>query len=136
MVDSHRIKPPQGEDNHWWWELAQEGVLSIQRCVACRHLRHPPRPMCGECRSLEWDYIESSGRGTIASYTVLHHPRFPGFEYPLIIVLVELEEGTRFTSQLLQCEPDEVQFDMAVEMVIHEDPDGFRLPMFQPAGAA
>ena len=91
--------------------------------------------MCGECRSLEWDAVEASGRGTVCSFTVLHYPQFPGFEYPLIIVLVDLDEGTRVTSQLVNIEPSDVTFGMSVQMLIHEDPDGFKLPMFQPAGA-
>ena len=83
---------------------------------------------------MEWDFIESEGKGEVFSYTVLHHPQFPGYQYPLIIVLVELNEGTRITSQLLECEPEDACFGMAVEVVMHEDPDGFRLPMFKPAG--
>lgn len=133
MSQSFRIKPPMGEDNAWWWQMAADGKLGIQRCTDCQTLRHPPRPMCGECRSIEWDAVTASGRGTICSYTVLHHPQFPGYEYPLIIILVDLEEGTRFTSQLVKCDPQEVTFGMAVEMVIKEDPDGFKLPMFKPA---
>lgn len=136
MSQSFRIKPPMGEDNAWWWEQAAQGTLAIQRCSQCQTLRHPPRPMCGECRSLEWDFVKASGKGQVSSYTVLHHPQFPGYEYPLVIILVELEEGTRFTSQLINCAPEAVTFDMPVEMVIHEDPDGFKLPVFQPAGAA
>lgn len=132
MSQSFRIKPPMGEDNAWWWQMAADGKLGIQRCTDCQTLRHPPRPMCGECRSIEWDAVAASGRGTICSYTVLHHPQFPGYEYPLIIILVDLEEGTRFTSQLVQCDPQDVTFGMAVEMVITEDPDGFKLPMFKP----
>ncbi len=131
MAGASRIKPPLGHDNAWWWEMAAEGKLGIQRCRGCNTLRHPPRPMCGDCRSLAWEAVEASGRGTICSYTVLTHPRFPGYEYPLIIILVDLEEGTRFTSQLVDCEPDEVDFGLPVEMVIHEDPDGFRLPVFR-----
>lgn len=133
MSKSFRIKPPMGEDNAWWWEMASEGKLGIQRCTGCQTLRHPPRPMCGECRSIEWDAISASGKGTICSYTILHHPQFPGYDYPMIIVLIDLEEGTRFTSQLIECDPQEVTFGMPVEMVIHEDPDGFKLPMFKPA---
>ena len=128
-----RIKPPRGLDNGWWWDMAAEGKLGIQRCLSCGALRHPPRPMCGDCRSTEWEAIESGGRGTVASYTVLRHPQFPGYDYPLIIVLVELEEGTRLTSQLVDCTPEAVEFDMPVTMKIHEDPDGFRLPVFVPA---
>lgn len=82
---------------------------------------------------MEWDFIESSGKGVVASYTVLHHPQFPGYEYPLIIVLVDLEEGTRFVAELHDCERSDVKFGMAVQSFIHEDEDGFRIPMFRPA---
>ncbi len=57
MTQSARIKPPMGYDNAWWWEKASQGVLAIQRCTGCQSLRHPPRPMCSECRSLEWDCL-------------------------------------------------------------------------------
>ena len=134
MVTPSRIKPPQGHDNMWWWEMANEGKLGIQRCLGCQTLRHPPRPMCGDCRSLEWDTVESSGSGTICSYTVLHHPQFPGYDYPLIIILVDLEEGTRLTSQLVGCDPADVDFGLPVTMKIHEDQDGFKLPVFELAG--
>jgi uncharacterized OB-fold protein len=67
---------------------------------------------------------------------VLTHPQFPGYEYPLIIILVDLAEGTRVTSQLVQCAPEDVEFGMPVEMIIQEDPDGFKLPVFRPAGVA
>ena len=89
--------------------------------------------MCDQCQSDEWDFISSSGKGTVCSFTVLHHPKFPGYEYPLIIVLVELAEGTRITSQLTGCEPDKVDFDMPVEMVMQRDADGFQLPYFRPS---
>ena len=79
--------------------------------------------------------MEASGRGTICSFTILTHPQFPGYEYPLIIVLVDLEEGTRMTSQLVDCAPGEVDFGLPVQMRIHEDADGFRLPVFTLAEA-
>lgn len=133
MLESMRIKPPMGDDNKWWWDKAAEGHLAIQRCEGCQQLRHPPRPMCGECRSLKWDSINACGRGTVCSFTVLHHPQFPGYNYPLIIILVDLEEGTRFTAELVECEPDAVNFDMHVEMLIQTDSDGFKIPVFRPA---
>lgn len=135
-MDATRIKPPLGPDNRWWWDMANENKLGIQRCTDCNTLRHPPRPMCGECRSLEWDAVEASGHGTICSYTVLTHPRFPGYDYPLIIVLVDLAEGTRLTSQLVDCTPEEVDFNLPVIMTIQRDADGFKLPVFTLAERA
>jgi uncharacterized OB-fold protein len=125
-----------GLDNAWWWQMADAGKLGIQRCLGCHTLRHPPRPMCGDCHSLAWDAVESSGRGTICSFTVLHHPQFPGYQYPLIIVLVDLEEGTRLTSQLVDCAPEDVDFGLPVQMLVRRDPDGFALPVFKLAGGA
>ena len=133
MAEPGRIKPPMGHDNAWWWEMAAEGKLGIQRCTRCDTLRHPPGPVCPNCHSMEWEAIEASGKGTIYSYTVLTHPKFPGYEYPLIIILVDLEEGTRLTSQLIDCEPEDVAFGQSVQMVIHEDPDGFKIPVFRRA---
>lgn len=126
-----RIKPVYGHDNKWWWDHVEQGVLAIQRCTQCQTLRHPPRPMCHKCQSLEWDVKEASGKGTVCSFTNLHYPEFPGYQYPLIIILVDLEEGTRITSQLVDCDPEDVEFDMPVEMHIHEDADGFKLPVFR-----
>ena len=133
MSKPGRIKPPMGPDNAWWWEQAARGTLAIQRCTGCQALRHPPRPMCSGCRSLDWDFIESTGKGRVISYTVIHHPQFPGYEYPLTIVLVDLQEGTRLLAQLVECEPDTTEFGMAVEIQIHEDDDGFKIPVFRPA---
>ena len=134
-MDATRIKPPLGHDNAWWWEMAAEDKLGIQCCSQCQTLRHPPRPMCGECGATEWHALEASGKGTVCSFTVLRHPQFPGYDYPLIIVLVDLEEGTRLTSQLVDCEPEDVSFGMPVTMKIQEDPDGFKLPVFVAAEA-
>lgn len=133
MSKPSRIKPPLSEDNAWWWEQASQDKLVIQRCMACQALRHPPRPMCEKCRSMEWDFIESKGKGTVTSHTTLHHPQFPGYEYPLIMGLIDLEEGTRIVAQISHCKPEELEFGMPVTVLIHEDEDGFKLPVFEPA---
>ena len=128
-----RIKPPMGLDNAWWWQMADAGKLGIQRCLGCHTLRHPPRPMCGDCHSLEWDAVEASGRGTICSFTVLHHPKFPGYNYPLIIVLVDLEEGTRLTSQLVDCAPEDLRMGMPLRVAFRDLDENTTAPVFRPA---
>ncbi|MHA7836095.1 MAG: bifunctional MaoC family dehydratase N-terminal/OB-fold nucleic acid binding domain-containing protein [bacterium] len=129
-----RIKPPMGRDNGWWWEkVAADGCLPIQRCKECGKLRHPPRPMCDACGSQAWDAIEASGKGSIHTFTVIHHPQFPGYEYPIVSIIVDLEEGERIASALVDCEPENCRIGMPVEVVIHEDDDGFKIPFFRPA---
>jgi uncharacterized OB-fold protein len=129
-----RMKPPMGLDNGWWWErVANEGVLPIQRCRNCEKLRHPPRPMCDACGSQSYDSIDASGRGTVHTYTVIHYPQVPGYEYPIISIIVDLEEGERIVSTLVDCKPEACSIGMPVQVVIHEDEDGFKLPLFKPA---
>ena len=132
-----RIKPPMGHDNAWWWErVAEDGVIPIQRCASCGRLRHPPRPMCDACGESAFDSIDASGRGKIHTFTVIHHPQVPGYTYPLVAVIVDLEEGERMASTLVGCAPEDVSIGIAVEAVIHEDEDGFKLPLFRPAAGA
>jgi uncharacterized OB-fold protein len=129
-----RLKPPMGHDNGWWWrEVAERHHLPLQRCTGCGKLRHPPRPMCDRCGSLAWDSIAASGRGTLHSYTVIHYPQFPGYEFPIVAALVDLEEGERILSNLVDCDPARVHIGMRVQCFIHRDPDGFALPLFRPA---
>jgi len=132
-----RIKPPLSHDNAWWWRAVAEGtLLPLQRCAQCQKLRHPPRPMCDDCGATQWDHIAASGRGALHSYTVIHHPRFPGYEFPILAALVDLPEGCRIVSNVVDCEPGALRIGMALQAFIHEDEDGFRLPLFRPAEPA
>lgn len=128
-----RFKPLQGHDNQWWWEAVADDKLLIQKCSGCGVLRHPARPMCSRCRSLEWGTVESSGKGTVYSYTVLHHPKFPGFEFPLTCVLVDLEEGVRLVSNLVGCDPSDVSIGMKVQAKVEQVDAATKLPVFRPA---
>jgi len=131
-----RLRPPMGHDNAWWWEGINKGQLLIQKCSSCGDLRHPPRPMCGKCQSMEWSSIASRGRGRVYSFTILHHPKFPGFDFPVACGLIELEEGTRIVSNIVGCEPDAVFIGMPVTLSIENVDEEMKLPLFRPANAA
>ncbi len=131
-----RIKPPMARDNAWWWQAVEKGRLPIQRCAQCGQLRHPPRPMCDACGSVEFDSIDACGRGSVHSFTVVEHPQFPGYEYPIIVVLIDLAEGERIVSNLIDCAPDDCRIGMPVEVVFETGEDGMVLPLFRPAEAS
>jgi uncharacterized protein len=128
-----RLRPPLGHDNQWWWEGIAAGELRIQRCRECGTLRHPPRPMCGQCQSIEWDWQVSKGTGTVHSYVVLHHPPVPGYEYPLPVALVDLDEGTRIVANVAGCKPAEIRIGMRVQARIEAVDEELSLPFFYPA---
>ncbi len=129
-----RPRPALTEDNRFFFEGAREHRLLIQRCTHCGALRHPPRPACGNCRSFEWDTVTASGRGTIYSYVVNHYPRVPAFDYPLVVALVELEEGTRLVANVADITPESVAIGMPVVATFVDFDDDLTLPVFRPDG--
>src|SRR4030095_2088081 len=93
-------RPGITRDNQFFWDGVAAGRLLIQRCARCHRLQHPPAPMCPGCQGLDMEAIEASGRGTIHSFVVAQHPPIPPFEYPNVVLLVDLEEGTRLVLRL------------------------------------
>ena len=124
-------QPVPDEDSRFFWDGVREGRLLLQRCSGCSAFRHPPGPMCPACLSLEWEAVEASGRGTIYSWVLSHHPTEPDAE-PRVVVLVALDEGVRLVANLQGVPRQEVVNDLPVE-VFFDEIDGVRLPQFRPA---
>ena len=128
-----RPRPALTQDNAFFFEGAKQHKLLIQKCTACGTLRHPPRPSCANCRSFDWEPVEASGRGTIFSFVVNHYPQVPAFDYPLVVALVELEEGTRLVANVSGITPETAAIGMAVEAGFEDFDDELSLPVFHPA---
>lgn len=128
-----RIASPRGHDNKWWWDACDEGKVLIQRCTNCQTLRHPPRPMCGECQSMEWDSVESALAGEVLSFTELHHPKIPGYPSPLVCAVIKLGEGTNLVANVVDCEPTEMRIGMRVQGKVEQVDEKTMLPQFYPA---
>jgi uncharacterized protein len=130
---SMRLAPSMTADSQFFWDGVKDGRLLIQRCTACGALRHPPRPMCPHCHSLTWDTLESSGKGTVYSFVMPRHPEFPFFDVDYIVALIELEEGTRLVSNVVDVAPEDTRIGMAVVVRFDEFDGGVVLPVFTPA---
>lgn len=127
-----RIASPRGHDNGWWWSAIDEGKMLIQRCKNCATLRHPPRPMCGQCQSIEWDSIESTMEGEVFSFTTLHYPKVPGYAYPLCCAVISLQEGTRIVANIVGIDHQDVAIGMKVKGKIEQVDEKTMLPQFYP----
>ncbi|MCZ0728295.1 Zn-ribbon domain-containing OB-fold protein [Mycolicibacterium iranicum] len=113
---AQRLAPSISPDTEFFWSGLKEGELRIQRCVSCKTLRVPPRPMCGNCQSLEWDYVVSTGRGTVYSFVMPQYPPLPFLQYPYVVALIDLDEGVRIVSNLCDINPDDIETGMPVEV--------------------
>ncbi|OBI97857.1 nucleic acid-binding protein [Mycobacterium alsense] len=111
-----RLAPSISPDTEFFWSGLKDHKLLIQRCADCKTLRVPPRPMCGNCQSLSWDSVESSGRGTVYSFVMPQYPLLPFLQYPYVVVLVELDEGVRIVSNLCDIEPAAIEVGLPVEV--------------------
>ena len=93
--------PPDGQPRQaYFWEGTQKGELRIQSCNACGVLRHPPGPACPSCGALDRGYVVAAGVGTVFSYVVHRHPPVPGKELPIVIALIDLDEGVRMVGEV------------------------------------
>ena len=117
-----------------WWEAAAEHRLVVQRCTSCDQTRHPPAPLCPECRSEDSDWTEVPGRGEVYSYTIVHRPIAAGQELPYVIAVIALEDsgGLRMISNLVDVNPDAIEIGLPVEVVWEDMSAELALPRFRP----
>lgn len=127
-----RPRPIATKDTACYFEGLERGELLIQRCGSCGRLRHPPQPVCAACGSFELDTVVASGRGVLHSYVVAHHPKMPGFDYPLVIGTIELEEGTRLIAEVQGVDPAAVEIGQRLEAHVTRLDDSLVLPIFWP----
>jgi uncharacterized OB-fold protein len=131
------VLPELTDANRHFWQGGRDGELVLLRCGDCGYWLHPPVPVCPIDGSKNLGPEATSGRGTVASFTVNHHPWLPGFEPPYVVALVELaeQEGLRLTTNLVSVAPDDVVIGQPVRVVFRHvpDPNGdVWLPLFEP----
>ena len=121
-----------------FWEATAEGRLLLPKCLECASLIWYPRPFCPSCASTRVEWIQSSGRGTIYSFTVNRRGQADLAAYReagvYVLAYVELEEGPRVMTNIVDCDPDSVSIGQQVEVVFHDTGQGTALPRFRPRG--
>ena len=135
MSAPKRPKPivtPLGEP---FWAACNERRLAVQRCRGCTRLRHYPQERCPACHGAEYDWATLSGRGEIYSYTVSHRAFHPAWQdrAPYVIATIELEEGVRMVSEILDAEPDSIRIGLPVEVCFEPLEDFGLIPLFRLA---
>ncbi|CAB4606042.1 unannotated protein [freshwater metagenome] len=127
--------PVPGPISGPYWQGCREGILRFQRCSDCGASTHTPALMCAACASMSLEWVDSSGRGEIYSWTRVWRPVTPAFVTPYVPIIVTMEEGWFILSNLVGCEDDAVAIGQPVEVVFHNSggTDDIVLPYFQRA---
>jgi hypothetical protein len=120
-----------------FWAAAKRGSLELPRCGACRALHYYPRGVCPRCLSNDLRWEPMSGQGTVHTFTIVHRGQ-KGFPVPApyVLAVVELAEGPRMMTTLIDVDPAEVTVGMPVEVSFRDVSDTIALPLFRPTGGA
>jgi len=134
MPEPGRALPQPTPETQHFWDGTREGELRLQRCDGCGKIYFPPRPFCPACGSRHVSVVRASGKAVLWSY-VIHHRQVPGFTPPYAIAVVQLAEGPRMMTNVVECPqtPEALQLDMPLEVVFQKQNDTITLPFFRPA---
>jgi uncharacterized OB-fold protein len=116
-----------------YWQALCRGQLLIKRCADCGEHHFYPRALCPHCYSERVDWVQSSGRGAIYTFTVARRPAGPSFQddCPYIVALVQLDEGPRLMTNILDCAPEAVSIGQRVTVDFVTATDEITLPKFR-----
>jgi len=112
------------------WNGAQSRKLMVQRCNACTRYVFIPRRVCPHCLADALQWVQSSGRGKIYSYTIIHRAPDPSFQVPYCAAIVELEEGWHMMTNIVGAEMSAIAVDLPV-VVDYLDVGEMTLPVFK-----
>jgi uncharacterized OB-fold protein len=128
-----KLVPSPTPETKPYWDGLNEGRLRLQRCADCGKIRHYPRPMCDACWSMNADWVNASGRGTVHSWTITHYAFHPGFkgDLPYVLLTVDLPEGVRMNAQARGIDPAALHVGLPVVVAFDRVKDDLTLPVFE-----
>ena len=126
--------PTADEASEPFFRGARERKLMLLRCTGCGRHRLPGRERCADCWSTNAEWVQASGRGKLYTFGIMHqqyHPAFAG-AIPYNFALVELEEGPRLVTSIVDCPNEELRVDMPVQAVFDDVSEETTLVRFRP----
>lgn len=135
MAEYVRPLPQPTPETQGFWDGCKAGELRLQRCRDCSQTYFPPRSFCPACSSRNVETFKASGRASLYSYIINHRPRRDFGSTPHSIAVVELAEGPRMMTNIVDCPqtPEALTLDMALEVTFEKVNEDISLPKFRPA---
>lgn len=136
MTDTFSPLPVMDSVSKPWFEAAAEGRLLIQRSTSTGKYQWYPRAHVVGTLETDLEWAEAAGTGRIYSFTIVHktpNAEFAG-ETPYVLALVELDEGVRLTTRIVETPLEDIACDLPVTVVFSQVTDGVTLPYFKAAG--
>ncbi|WP_208026899.1 Zn-ribbon domain-containing OB-fold protein [Rhabdothermincola sediminis] len=127
--------PTIESDTRPFWDAVREGKLLLRSCNRCGAVHYYPRPFCPSCWSEDVTWVEASGRGTVYTYSTVYRNDLPPFneQLPYVVAIVELEEGPRMMTRLVDTDGVELAVGMPVIADFTALTDDVSIVVFRPA---
>ncbi len=128
-------RPINPELTRPFWEAAKRHELVMPRCKTCDHVYFYPRSECPHCLSSDQEWVKVSGRGRLHSFTIIRQPANAAFtsDVPYVYAVVQLAEGPRMISNIVECDLEALRVDMPLEAVYDNVTPEWTLVKFKPA---
>ncbi|GAB7551214.1 OB-fold domain-containing protein [Novosphingobium sp. 11B] len=122
-------------DSSSFWNAAAHGRLEFQKCGACGHVQFPPRHQCATCWEVDLQPLESAGKGTVESFTIVRRAPLAEFrdKVPYAIASIRVQEGPRMITNILGNDALTVEIGDPVVVEFGQDANGRTLPQFRLA---
>lgn len=117
-----------------FWDAAKQGELLIAKCGSCGLVHYYPRPHCIHCWSDDVSLVAASGRGAVYTYSTVYVNDLPPFNerVPYVAAQVDLEEGVRITTNIVDCPDKELAIGLPVRLKFVPISDEISIPVFSP----
>lgn len=125
-----RTQPPRSALSEPWFDACNNGRLLIQHCRSCASYQFYPRIVCRACGAGDPQWVEACGRGLIASFSIVRHAISEAYSAPYVVALVDLQEGPRLMTNIVNCDLEQISIGMRVSLQFESWGDGLSMPVF------
>lgn len=126
--------PVPTKETQPYWDGCKQHELRVQKCAACGHHQFYPRLYCTACMSDRVEWVKTSGRAKVLSYTIIYRPVTQAFagNVPYVVALVTLDEGPQMMTNIVGCEPEKVHIGLPVQVTFEDWTEEISVPKFKP----
>ena len=136
-MEAQLPQPVPNGDSAPYWAGARERRLLIRKCSACEEFHFMPRHLCPHCWSDKLEWVDSKGRGSVHSFTIIRRAPLANFAAlaPYVVALIELDEGPKMVANVLGDDALSTKIGDRVQVTFEDRGEGAMVPQFQRIAA-
>jgi len=100
-----------------FYKFLNQKKLMAGKCQKCGKIHLPPRPLCDNCFSRDFEWISVSGKGKLLTYTVIHiaPAQFQALT-PYVVGIIQLENGIKIPGMVQSLKQEQLVIGMELTL--------------------